>query len=94
MKCFYCDEDIAKITVQNEDGTQSTSTDVKFIPLDIPYVNLPFHRSTCYANVMGEGEEKYLRENLNRMIDFMDGMDILKLKSGLKPKSRRKTKKQ
>lgn len=81
MKCFYCGEDIAKITTKNEDGSETTSTDVKFIPLDVPYVNLPFHRSTCYMSVIAEGEENYLRSNLNKIIDTLDTMDIGKLKN-------------
>lgn len=90
MKCFDCGKEIAKVTIKNEAGNDITSTDVKFIPLDVPYVNLPFHRSTCLINVIAEGEEEYLRSNLNKIIDYMDGMDAGRMKSGLK--SKRKTK--
>ena len=86
MKCFDCGEEILKITTKNEAGNDITSTDVKFIPLDVPYVNLPFHRSTCYMNVLAEGEEGYLRKNLDKIIDFIDILDAGKIKETKKIK--------
>jgi hypothetical protein len=86
MKCFDCGEEITKAVFKDESGNETTSTDVKFIPLDVPYVNLPFHRSTCYINVIAKGEENYLRENLNRIIDFIDVLDAGKIKVNKKIK--------
>jgi hypothetical protein len=77
MKCFDCGENILK-------------DDVKFIPLDVPYVNLPFHRSSCLLNVIADGEEEYLRKNLGKILDYMDGMDVGRLKTALKSKRKKK----
>ena len=57
MKCFYCDKDI--------DGN---SDRLKIIALDRPYANIPVHRDTCYLEIQSYGEEKYLRENIERII--------------------------
>jgi len=90
MKCFDCGKEIEKITIKNEAGNDITSTDVKFIPLDVPYVNLPFHRSSCLMNVIADGEEEYLHKNLDKILVYMDGMDVGRTKTALK--SRRKKK--
>lgn len=61
MKCFYCGEEI----------TQIGDNDYKIIPLDKPYVNLFFHKATCYDLVRGI-EQKYLTENLQRIYDVAE----------------------
>jgi hypothetical protein len=52
--CFYCGKDI-------------DPAEYRIVPLDIPYVNLPAHR-TC-ADAM---DEDYLRENAARIYAFVE----------------------
>jgi hypothetical protein len=53
-QCFYCGKEIDR-------------TEYRIVPLDIPYVNLPAHR-TC-ADAM---DENYLRENAARIYAFVE----------------------
>lgn len=54
MKCFKCEKEI--------EGLKS------ILPLDRPYVNLPFHRD-CYNEL--EDELGYVTENYDRIIDYI-----------------------
>jgi hypothetical protein len=52
--CFYCEEKILK------------EEDVYVVGVDIPYINLKFHRD-CFQKIFAYGEEKYLQENKNKI---------------------------
>jgi hypothetical protein len=52
--CFYCQKEILKTELQY------------FLPLDRPYINIPFHRETCLPNILGK-EREYLEENKERL---------------------------
>jgi hypothetical protein len=54
MKCFYCNEEIG-------DGK------ARIIALDKPYLNLYFHRETCFRKVENQGTENYISENVQRI---------------------------
>ena len=55
-KCFYCNKEI-----ENENPS--------IIGVDIPYINLPFHKK-CFDKIKGNGEEKYLQENKKRIFEL------------------------
>ena len=56
MKCFYCDKEI---NIEKE----------RYIikAYDIPYVNLYFHKDTCYREIK-ERLIDYINENSNRAL--------------------------
>ena len=60
VKCFECDKEI--------DGLRS------FLPLDRPYVNLPFHRD-CYNSL--DSELKYVTKNYDRIIEYIKYTDTM-----------------
>lgn len=55
MKCFYCGEEIS-----------SERHEMKFVPLDRPYVNLPVHNG-CVQPMEEYGLNKYLEDNIERI---------------------------
>jgi hypothetical protein len=55
MRCFKCGKEI--------DGLRS------FLPLDRPYVNLPFHRK-CYKSL--DDEMEFCTQNYDRIIEYID----------------------
>ena len=61
QKCFYCDKVI---------GAESPS----YIGIDRPYINIPFHKD-CVLRVHDYGEEKYLKENKKKVIEWADAQD-------------------
>lgn len=63
MKCFKCEKEII--------GLKS------ILPLDRPYVNLPFHRD-CYNEL--EDELEYVTENYDRIIDYIYNKDVKPLR--------------
>lgn len=69
MKCFECGKEI--------DGLRS------FLPLDHPYVNLPFHRD-CYTSI--EDELAYVTKHYDRIMEYI-------YKSDAKPLIKRRKKK-
>ena len=54
MKCFECGKEI--------DGLRS------FLPLDQPYINLPFHRD-CYKSI--EDELAYVTKHYDRIVEYI-----------------------
>lgn len=54
VKCFKCEKQI--------EGLKS------ILPLDKPYVNLPFHRD-CYNDL--DDELEYVTKNYDRIIDYI-----------------------
>lgn len=54
MKCFECGKEI--------DGLKS------ILPLDRPYVNLPFHRD-CYTSI--DDELEYVTEHYDRILEYI-----------------------
>lgn len=78
-KCFECGKGI--------EGLRS------FLPLDRPYVNLPFHRE-CYTDI--DDELEYCTENYERILDYIEVLDIAafkKKRAGYRWKSNKKKKK-
>ncbi len=69
MKCFECDKKI--------DGLRS------FLPLDKPYVNLPFHRD-CYTDI--EDELAYVTEHYERIMQYIYDSDAKPLRKRTKRK--------
>jgi hypothetical protein len=81
MICFYCKKEIEKL--MNKEGKMVT--DVKFISLDRPYLNIPFH-TKCYDNVLGN-EIEYLEQNKEQiMIMGKVPMNASKSEKGTKRK--------
>jgi hypothetical protein len=60
MICFYCEKEIV------------LSDRYRMIPLEKPYVNLFVHRDPCYADILQMGEEKYLQDNIDKIIIYIN----------------------
>ena len=58
MFCFECGKKI------------DSMDDCYFIAIDVPYINLPFHLNGCKNKVQRHGEEKYLEDNENKIIEW------------------------
>jgi len=56
MKCFYC-------------GNEILNGESKIFPLDRPYVNIRVHKITCFDAMY---DEKYLLENYQRILDYIE----------------------
>jgi hypothetical protein len=69
-KCFFCD-----VEIQPEEPK-------RFVPLENPYVNLPFHKA-CYRQLSGLGETNWLITNSDRIFKY--AADSL-----VKPKEKKK----
>lgn len=60
--CFYCGE---KITIDDQ---------YQMLGLDVPYLNLFFHKNTCWKNIYSN-INLYLSENMEKLYNWIDKND-------------------
>ncbi len=69
MRCFECGKEI--------EGLKS------LLPLDRPYINLPFHR-TCYKDL--DDELAYVTKHYDRIMEYIYASDVKPLRKRRKRK--------
>jgi hypothetical protein len=75
VKCFRCGKKI--------EGLRS------FLPLDKPYVNLPFHRD-CYKSL--DDELEYVTENYDRIIEYIELISTMLYRLNKKKRTKKRKK--
>jgi len=59
MKCFHCGKEI----------NLGENEKYKMVPIESPYLNLFFHKETCYREIKST-EKEYLTENAEKIWEW------------------------